>query len=132
MALFSSRRSSFAGLTTRTRWPDVVGGDVFSRDLLAALFDVDDFADVAAMLKDRKSLRDFAFGSMGYCFAEIGIALAANGIQAGDQHSGLLHLIDWPPRFDRMMLALVADEDDPLHALLARLVEEPVDLPRGE
>ena len=39
--------------------------------------------------------------------------LAADGIEPGDQHSRLLHLIDGPSRFDRMMLALVADEDDP-------------------
>ena len=106
--------------------------DIFSGYLLAALFDVGDFADIAATLKNRKRLRDFAFGSMHHRFAELGIALAADGIEPGDQHSGLLHLIDGPPRFDRMMLALVADEDDPLYALLACFVEKPVNLPRGE
>ena len=49
-----------------------------------------------------------------------------------DRHSGFLHLIDWPPCLDRMVLALVADENDALDALLASLVEEPVDLPGGE
>jgi hypothetical protein len=75
---------------------------------------------------------NFAFGSMRHCRAKLGIALAADDIEPGDQHSGLLHLIDRPSGFDRMMLALVANEDDPLDALLASLAEKPVNLPRGE
>ena len=109
-----------------------MGGDIFSRDLLSALFDICDFADIAATLKDRKRLRDLAFRRERYGFAELRITLSANGVQAGNHHSRLLHLVDGPSRFDRVMLALVADEDDPLDAFIACLVKEPVDLTRWE
>jgi hypothetical protein len=109
----------------------LMGGEVFSGYLFAALFDVADLADVAATLKNRKRLRDFSSGGECHRFAELRIALAADGIEPRDQHSGLLHLIYGPSRFDRMMLPLVAHEDDPLDALLASLAEKPVNLPRG-
>jgi hypothetical protein len=109
-----------------------MGGEVFSGYLFAALFDVGNFADIAAAFKNRQRLRDFAFGGVHHCFAELGIVLAADGIEPGDRHSSLLHLIDGPSRLDRMMLALVAHEDDPLYALLASLAENPVNLPCGE
>ena len=109
-----------------------MGSDIFSCYLLAALFDVCDFADIAATLKDRKRLRDLASGGMRYGFAELGVALSADGVETGDKHPRFLHLEDRPSRFDRVMLALVADEDDPLDAFLACLVKEPVDLARRE
>ena len=59
-----------------------MGSDIFSRYLLAALFDVCDFADIGATLKDRKRLRDLAFGGMRYSFAELGIALSANRVSS--------------------------------------------------
>jgi hypothetical protein len=107
-------------------------GEVFSGYLSTALLDVGNFTDIAAAFKNRERLRDFAFGGVHHCFAELGIALAADGIEPGGGHSGLLHLIDGPARFDCMMLALVAHEDDSLHALLECFVEEPVNLPGGE
>src|SRR5713226_6895193 len=100
-------------------------GEVVSGYLSAAMFDVGNFADIAAAFKNRERLRDFASGGAHHCRAKLGIALAADGIEPGDQHSGLLHLIDRSSRFDRMMLALVAHEDDPLYALLASLAEKP-------
>ena len=69
---------------------------------------------------------------MRYSFAKLWIELATNRVQASDQHSRLLHLIDRPSRFDGVMLALVAHENDPLDAFLACFVEEAVDLPGGE
>ena len=112
--------------------PGLMGSNVLARNLFTALFDVADFPDVAAAVKNRERLRDFASGGERHRFAELRIALAANGIEPGDQHSGLLHLIDGPSRFDRMMLALVAHKDNPLYALLASLAEKPVNLARGE
>ena len=50
----------------------LMGSNVLARNLFAALFDVCDFADIVAPLKDRKRLRDLAFGSMRYGFAELG------------------------------------------------------------
>ena len=98
----------------------------------AALVDVSDLADGAAAFKNCERLRDLTFGGLHHCFAELGSALAADGIEPGGRHSGLLHLVDGPSRFDCMMLALVAHEDDSLHVLLECFVEEPVNLPRGE
>ncbi len=109
-----------------------MGSNVLARNLFAALIEVGNFADIAAVLKNRERLRYFAFGGVHHRFAELGIALAADGIEPGDQHSVLLHLIDGPPGFDRMMLALVAHKDDPRDALLTGLVEKPVNLPGRE
>src|SRR5208337_2224959 len=109
-----------------------MGSDIFSCDLLAALFDVCDFADIAAPLKDRKRVRDLAFRCERYGFAKLRVALSANRVQAGNQHPRLLHLEDRPSRFDRVMLALVADENDPLDAFLACFMEDPIDLTRWE
>ena len=64
--------------------------------------------------------------------AQFRIALAADDIQRRDGHPGLLHLVDRPSGFDRMMLALVADEDDPLDTRILRQMEQPVHLPGGE
>jgi len=107
-------------------------GEVLSGYLPAALFDVGNFADIAAASENGEGFGDFAFGSVHHCFAELGITLTSDRIKPRDRHSGLLHLIDRPSRFDRMMLALVAHEDDPRYALLASLAEKPVNLPRGE
>ena len=52
--------------------------------------------------------------------AQLRVALAADGFQPGNSHSGLLHLIDGPSGLDRVMLMLVADEDDALDPGLAR------------
>ena len=110
----------------------LMGGRVLARDLFPALFGVGDFADVAAAFKDRSDSAISPLAASVDGFAEFQVALAADGVQPGNGHSRLLHLIDGPSRFDRMMLALVADEDDPLDAFLACLVEEPVDLPGRE
>jgi hypothetical protein len=40
------------------------------------------------------------------------VALTADGVETSDKHSRFLHLEDRPSRFDRVMLALVADEDE--------------------
>src|ERR1700720_4661669 len=109
-----------------------MGSDIFSCYLLAALFDVCDFADIAAPLKDRKRLRDLASGGMRYGFAELRVALTANRVQAGSLHSRLLHLVDRPSRFDRMMLPLVADEDDARDTFITCFVKKAVDLTRWE
>ena len=77
-------------------------GEVFSGYLSASMLDVSDLADVAAAFKNRERLRDLAFGCVHNCFAELGIALAADGIEPSNSHSGLLHLIDRPSRFDCM------------------------------
>ena len=52
------------------------------------------------------------------------------GLMGGEVISG--YLIDGPSCFDRMMLTLVAHENDPPHVLLTCFVEESVNLPRGE
>ena len=44
----------------------------------------------------------------------------------------LLQLQDGPPGFDRVVLALIADKDDPFDALFPRLMQESVDLARGQ
>src|SRR5260370_41508443 len=106
-----------------------MGSDIFPCDLLSALLDVCNFVDIAAPLKDRKGLRDFASGGMRYGLAEIRIALAANGLPPGNQHPPFLHLINWSPRFARVMLALVADEHGPLDAFLVCVLGDPIDLP---
>src|SRR6266481_2214210 len=102
-------------------------GDIFSCDLLSAVLDFCDFADIAATLKDRKRLRDLALRRERYGFAKLLITLSANRVQAGNQHPHLLHLEDRPSSFDGVMLALVADEDDPLDAFLACFMEDPID-----
>ncbi len=58
-------------------------GEVFSGYLSAALFDVGNFANIAAAFKNRERLRDLTFGGVHHCFAELGIALAADGIEPG-------------------------------------------------
>jgi hypothetical protein len=79
-------------------------------------------------LQNRERLDDFASSGAHHYLAELGIALTAEGIEPGNGHSGQLHLIDGPARFDRMMLALVAHENDPPHVLLTCFVEEPINL----
>lgn len=64
--------------------------------------------------------------------AQFGIALAANHVEPGDSHSGLLHLMERPSRFNRVMLALIADENDPRNACVASPVQQRVNLPRTE
>jgi len=61
-------------------------------------------------------------------FAELRVALAADGFQPGNSHSSLLHLIDRPSGLDGVMLMLVADEDNALDSGLARFAEQGVDL----
>ncbi len=97
----------------------LIRSKVVSGYVAAAIFDVGDFADVAAVFQNRECLRDFAFGGVHHRFAELGIALAADGIELRNRHSNLLHLTDGPARIDCMMLALVAHENDPLYVLLA-------------
>ncbi len=63
---------------------------------------------------------------------QLRIALAADYIERRGGHPGLLHLVDRTPGFDRMMLALVADENDPLDTCILRQMEQPVHLPGGE
>ncbi len=110
----------------------VMGSGVFTGDFLPALPDVGDLADVAAALKYRERFADFSLGRVRHRLAKLRIALTADGVKACDRHSGLLHLEDRPSRFDRVMLALVADEDDAHHAFIVCLVKEAVDLPGGK
>ncbi len=48
-----------------------MGSDIFSCYLLAALFDVCDFADVTSTLKNRKRLSDLSLRRVRDCFAEL-------------------------------------------------------------
>ena len=109
-----------------------MGGSILARNLFAALLSVFDLADIATTLKDHKRLRDLAFRGEGYSFAKLRITLPPDGVETRDKHSRLLHLMDRLSRFDGVMLALVADEDDPLDASLGCLVEETIDLSRRE
>jgi hypothetical protein len=100
----------------------VMCSGVFTGDLLPALPDVGDLADVAAALKYRERLADFSLGRVRHRLAKLRIALTADGVKACDRHSGLLHLEDRASGFDGVVLALVANEDDALNSFFSRLV----------
>jgi hypothetical protein len=99
-----------------------MGSGVFTGDLLSALVDVGDLADIATALNYRERFADFSPGRARHRLAKLGIALTANGVKVCDHHSGLLHLEDRPAGFDGVMLALVADEDDALNSFFPRFV----------
>ena len=57
-----------------------------------------------------------------------GITLATNCVRSRGQYAGLLHLLDGPASLDGVVLALVADEDDPATPDLSRLAEQGIHL----
>jgi hypothetical protein len=54
--------------------------------------------------------------------------LPPDDFESSDGHARLLHLIDGTPRFDCMMLSLVAEKDDGLDTSMARTVQKSVHL----
>lgn len=57
--------------------------------------------------------------------------LPANDVQAGDLHARHLQLCNWATRFNRAMLALIADEDDSCDLGFTSTMEQGMDLPCG-
>ena len=109
-----------------------VRGGVFTGDGFISRVRIFDLADAVMLLEEREHAIDLSFGRKLNCFAKHRIALAANRVQPRDRHTGLLHLVDGSSRLDRMVLMLVADEDDPVYSGLAGLVKKAVDLARRE
>src|SRR5216683_5516252 len=91
-----------------------------------------DLLDSPCAVQDTDRLGDLAIRCVINRLAQSRIALAANHVEPGDSHSGLLHLMERPSRLDRVMLALVTDEDDPRNAYVASLMQKTIDLPGPE
>jgi hypothetical protein len=107
-------------------------GEILARDCLVPVFGYGDLAHSILTLEERQSVGDPAFGGECDSQPKVRVALAPDDFEAGDGHACLLHLIEGAPRFDCMMLPLVAEKDDAIDALIVRLVEKPVHLPRGK
>ena len=108
----------------------LVRGDVFMGDGFISHLRFLDLADAVMLLEERERAIDLSFGRKLHCFAKHRVPLAANRVQPRYRHTGLLHLVDGSSRLDRMVLMLVADEDDPLDPGFAGLVKKAVDLAR--
>src|SRR6266446_5390458 len=105
---------------------------VFPGDGLVPLGGSRDLLDSSCAVQDADRLGHLAIRRVINRLAQFGIALAANRVEPGDSHSGLLHLMEWPSRLDRMMLALVTDEDDARNACIASFMQKTIDLPGPE
>jgi hypothetical protein len=82
---------------------------------------VGDRNDTLLLTEQSNGLGHLFGGGQGDGLAQLGIALAANGLQPDGGHAGLLQLQDRPPGFYRVVLALVADKDDPFDAAFPQL-----------
>src|SRR5713101_7095433 len=105
---------------------------VFPGDERVSLGGIRDLSDFPCAVQDTDRLGDLAIRRVINRLAQFRIALAANHVEPGDSHSGLLHLMERPSRLDRVMLALVTDEDDARNACVASLVQKTIDLPGPE
>ena len=94
----------------------VVASNIFVGDRPMTLLRVGDRNDTLLLTEQGSCLGHLFGGGQGDGLAQLGIALAADGLQSGGGHAGLLQLQDRPPGFDRIVLALVADKDDPFDA----------------
>ena len=103
-------------------------GDVFEGDGFISHVRIFNLADALMRLEDRERAIDLSFGRKLHCFAKHRVPLAANRVQPRDRHTGLLHLVDGSSRLDRVVLTLVADEDDPFYLGVASFMKEAVDL----
>ena len=107
-------------------------GKVFPRDCLVPVFGYSDPAHATLVLEQCQCVGDPAFRGKRDSQPKVRIALTTDDFEAGDGHACLLHLIDGTPCFACMMLTLVAEKDDAIDALIVRLVEKSVHLPRGK
>ena len=98
--------------------PRLVGGDVFCGDGRVAPGGLTKLLNSTEAFQNRDRLADLSLGRVSDRLAEVGVALTANGVEPGDAHPGLLHLMDRSSGFNRVMLALIADEDDPRNACI--------------
>src|SRR5216683_467562 len=103
-------------------------GGVFPGDGHVPPGGIRDFLDSPCAVQDTDRLGDLSIRRVINGLAQFGIALAANHVEPGDSHSGLLHLMERPSRLDRMMLALVTAEDDARNACVASLMQKTIDL----
>ena len=103
-------------------------GKVFARNRCVALIWIDNLADAALLLEECDCLSNFSARSERDRFTQSGIELATDSLQSRDGHARLLHLLDGPASLDGVVLALVADEDDPTGPGLSRLVQQRVHL----
>jgi hypothetical protein len=83
----------------------VVASNIFMRDLPITFLRVGDRNNTPLLIEQGSSLNHLFRGGQGDGLAQLGIALAADGLQSGGGHAGLLQLQDRPPGFDRVVLA---------------------------
>src|SRR5208282_3938192 len=109
-----------------------VRGKVFARNRGVALIRIDDLADAALLLEKRDCPFNLSARGERDSFTQSGIELATDNLQPRDGHPRLLHLLDGTSSLDGVVLALVADEDDPTDLRLPRLVQQRVHLASTE
>src|SRR5713101_5476214 len=101
----------------------VIGGDKS-----VPLFWHGGFPDPLPLLKEPERLPNVAAGGMLDRAFQLGIALTPNDVEPRDVHLGANQLANRVARLDRLVLALVADEDDPIDAGALRYAQDTVHL----
>src|SRR5216683_1039335 len=86
---------------------------VFASNRCVALMRIDDLTNAALLLEKRDCLADVSTRGKRDRLAQARIKLAAYGLQSRDGHTGLQHLLDGSASLEGVVLALVADEDNP-------------------
>src|SRR5208282_3926718 len=109
-----------------------VRGKVSARNRGVAFIRIDNLADPALLLEECDCLSNFSARSERDRFTQTGIELATDSLQSRDRYARLLHLLDGPASLDGVVLALVADEDDPTGPGLSRLVQQGIHLASAE
>src|SRR6266436_3538693 len=99
-------------------------GKVFAGNRCVSLIRIYDLADAALLLEECDCRSNFSARSERDRFTQSGIELATDSLQSRDRHARLLHLVDGSASLDGVVLALVADEDDPTDLGLSRLVQQ--------
>ena len=110
----------------------LVCGEIFPRDCLVPVPGYGDLAHAILVLEVRQCPGDPAFRGKRDSVPKVRVALAPDDFESSDEHARPLHLKDGTPRFDCMMLSLVAEKDDALDTLIARPVQKSVHLTRGK